>query len=227
MKLEGHVLSNHHAPDDPPTWQISVKDATVTANPRKRRFVLELYNAKMELICDSKEECDRWVAAISSGKETSHKGDGGGAGDYDNKENKAATSQSPATVLPSIIGQPNRNEPKLATDEDPTGKKKALDNLSKSFKVVKPPPKPSETNSADIKSSEPLESKALKVVKPIRRSGKDIADDVGSIDSEMDEEFAADANVEEEDAHQPKNGKGRIYDDTPNSMIFKQFAFKS
>jgi PH domain len=225
MKLEGHVLSNHHSPEDPPTWQISVQDATITAFPRKKKFVLELYNAKMELFCDSKEDCDRWLVAISSAKGIPHKSDGA-SNDHEDKENKGVIGQSLSGAPQASNGPSNRADNKTAVDEDPTGKKKALDNLSKSFKVVKPPPKSNDQVAGESRPLDAVDGKTYKTVRTGRKSTLDI-EEARSMDSEVDDEFAADANVEEEEAHQPKNGKGRIYDDTPNSLIFKQFAFKT
>eukprot|EP00173_Palmaria_palmata_P001414 Plantae.Rhodophyta-Palmaria_palmata.ctg17846.p1 GENE.Plantae.Rhodophyta-Palmaria_palmata.ctg17846~~Plantae.Rhodophyta-Palmaria_palmata.ctg17846.p1 ORF type:complete len:206 (-),score=38.43 Plantae.Rhodophyta-Palmaria_palmata.ctg17846:211-828(-) len=179
MKLEGTTLSNHHSPDVPATWQVSIKDATVTANPRRKKLIIELYQAKMELYCDTRQECEKWVECLGQArkllKETESEGDKENAGAA---ANAALEREQAASVAARI------EEEALAEAE--RSKPRTVNNLSKSFKVVKP------------------------------------AVRVQSSDGESDEGFEEDED--DDDAHQPRNGP-RIYEETPNSMIFRQFAF--
>jgi hypothetical protein len=179
MKLEGTTLSNHHSPEAPATWQVSIKDATVTANPKRKKLTIEMYNAKMELYCDSKSECEQWMECLAAARKALKK-------EEEDKENSAAAAQSEAkkaAALAAVSAGPAPAE----SDKKGTRDERALTALSKSFKVVKP------------------------VVRTVE-----------SADS-SDDEFADDADLSAE--HQPRNGP-RIYEETPNSMIFKQFAFQ-
>lgn len=179
MRLDGTTLSNHHSPEDPPTWQVSIKDASVTANPRKRKLILELYNAKMELFTDTKEECEQWVIAIQQARKkiANSKTDPGSEPDKENLLRVANSGHTP-------------HDESGEGSEKASEKAKVMDTLSKSFKVVKP------------------------VVRQVSSS------------SESESEEEEEDDDEDEQGPQPKNGLGRIYEETPNSMIFKQFNFK-
>lgn len=175
MKLEGTTLSNHHSPDVPATWQVSIKDATVTANPRRKKLIIELYQAKMELYCDTRQECEKWVECLGQARKLLKEKEDG------DKENKGAAANN-ATDLgeaQAAAAQPDEDSSAEAS------KSRTVNNLSKSFKVVKP-------------------------------AVRQVSSDGGDSDEGFDED--------DDDEHQPKNGP-RIYEETPNSMIFKQFAF--
>lgn len=169
MKLDGTILSNHHSPDSPSTWQVSIKDATVTCTPKRKKLVIELYNAKMELYCDTKGEAEDWMKAFATARKSLK----------DEEEGKENVADAAANVQ-------KENEPSATGDASvvPTN------TLSMSFKVVKPSPRKAESD---------------------EESDGDLVD-------------PDDNPADSEDDHQPRNGP-RIYEETPNSMIFKQFAF--
>lgn len=189
MKLDGSTLSNHHSPDGPATWQVSIKDATVSANPKRKKLNLELYNANMELYCDTRAECENWVVALDTArkallskskeddKENSTVGEGNGRGGPGGPSDTNLKVDTTDTV-PMVDGK-KKELPK------------AMDQLNKSFKVVRPPVRAVQSINTDSESSD-------------------------------DDDFVDD----NEDEHQPRNGP-RIEEETPNSMIFKQFNFKA
>lgn len=172
MKLEGTTLSNHHSPDVPATWQVSIKDATVTANPRRKKLIIELYQAKMELYCDTRRECEQWVECLGQARKLLNEKEDG------DKENEGAAANDAADREEAEAARPDESAAAEAS------KNNAVNNLSKSFKVVKP-------------------------------AVRQVSSDGGESDEGFDEDEAE---------HQPRNGP-RIYEETPNSMIFKQFAF--
>jgi hypothetical protein len=181
MKLDGTTLSNHHSPDAPATWQVSIKDASVTANPKRKKLIIELYNAKMELYCDTRQECEQWVESLATARKALKESEEA------DKENNVAAEQVAAAKKAADNAAVAAVAATAAAQEVSGPKARAIDTLSKSFKVVKP------------------------VVRHIE-----------SEDGSTDEEFAD--NAEDEAAPQPRNGP-RIYEETPNSMIFKQFVF--
>lgn len=189
MKLDGYTLSNHHSPDEPATWQVSIKDASVSANPKRKKLNIELYNAKMELYCDTKKECEDWIEALAKARKEMM-----ARSQEDDKENATAPTGNTQPGPPVKAERKERPAPaaRLGKPEATSGDlPKAMDQLNKSFKVVRPPIRVVESIDTDSESSD-------------------------------DDEFPGD-NTDEE--HQPKNGP-RIEEETPNSMIFKQFNFK-
>lgn len=179
MKLEGTTLSNHHSPDVPATWQVSIKDATVTANPRRKKLIIELYQAKMELYCDTRQECEKWVECLGQARKLLREKEEGDKENTGAAANDAADGDKAATDAAQVED---------ASAKEETSNLRTVNNLSKSFKVVKP---------------------------EVRQMISD--------DAESDDGFDPD-DADDADEHQPKNGP-RIYEETPNSMIFKQFAF--
>lgn len=176
MKLEGTILSNHHSPDSAATWQVSIKDASVTCSPKRKKLVIELYNAKMELYCETKAEAESWLEAFTAARRSLKNKDDG----KENISKDLANAQALQNDLAASGAQ--------SMDE----KQKPNDALSMSFKVVKP---------------------------AVRKADSD--DDESDDDAEYDPQDEPDGT---EDEHQPRNGP-RIYEETPNSMLFKQFAF--
>lgn len=172
MKLDGTILSNHHNPETPATWQVSIKDASFTGSLKRKKLVIELYNAKMELYCDKKAEFDKWMEAFANARKALECKDNG-------KEslNISANSKAFHGDLNIVVKEKSR----------PPG------TLSMSFKVVKP------------------------VVREISSN---------ELESDDDEDYNSDAKLNDDRKdHHPRNGP-RIYEETPNSMIFKQFAFQ-
>lgn len=176
MKLEGTTLSNHHGKDEPATWQVSIKDATVTANPKRKKLIIELYNAKMELYCDTKQECEQWVTSLSHARQLLKEKEEA------DKENAGGAANAAADAAAA------KGAEKSVSADSEEGKPRTVNALSKSFKVVKP------------------------AVRQVESGGS------------SDEGFVDEGDDGEE--HQPRNGP-RIYEETPNSMIFKQFAFQA
>lgn len=171
MKLDGTILSNHHSPEAPATWQVSMKDASFTSSPKRKKVVIELYNARMELYCDTKAEVEEWMKAFAKARKSLQCKDSV-------KKNLSTSANSEA--LQSDLA--------IVTEE----KSRPIDTLSMSFKVVKP------------------------VMRKV---------DSDQIESDDDEEKDTDDNPNDDEKNrQPRNGP-RIYEETPNSMIFKQFAF--
>jgi hypothetical protein len=193
MKLDGETLSNHHSPEEPSTWQVSIKDATVTSNPRRKKLVLDLYNTKMELYTDTQRECEQWVVALT-------------------KSRKAAMGSS-STLSPTspVAVADTARSMRDGTEEDttsgakkgvdagaelaPMDKKRVHDQLNKSFKVVKP---------------------AVRVVES--ESDSDGEYDDGSGASSGGSASGDNAKGDEKASRQPSR-KNRVYEETPNSMV--------
>lgn len=171
MKLDGTILSNHHSPEASATWQVSIKDASFSSSPKRKKLVIELYDARMELYCDTKAEVENWMEAFAQARKSLQNREEG-------KENLDTSANSKAL------------QDDLNNDAD--DRTIPIDALSMSFKVIKP------------------------VVRKFD-SEENESDDDGAYDPD-------DNPKDDENDHQPLNGP-RIYEETPNSMIFKQFAF--
>lgn len=174
MKLHGTTLSNHHNAESEATWQISIMDAVISSNAQKKKLIIELYNAKMDLYCDSRKECERWIDALTKAKSSAKSGKSG------------------------LEREKERSGAKLPTGDSKDGKEKAVDS------------------SPGAKQSSETFKRSFKVIQPAAKQKS--TDSSSSGDSEF-------SDKDNDDEHQPKNGL-KTYEETPNSMIFKQFNFK-
>lgn len=168
MRLQGPLLSNHHAVNVPPTWRVNIKDATITCNTKRNRIILELYANKLELFAESSSECTQWYEALTNAKSRATLSATANTG----KENESARTSSegdPAKLI-SLASEPSDQVDKRVS------------NLGKGFKVVKP---------------------------QVRRSQ-------AASSASSDECYEGD---------QPLVVQGQLYEETPASMIFKQFNF--
>lgn len=169
MRLDGAVLSNHHAAGAPPSWRVNVKDATISYNPKRHKVVIELYNNKLELYADSTRECSQWYEALRNAKKNATLAAGdGNEEDGDGNENIDNINMS-RTMSESV------------TDREDAARK-ARAQLGKNFKVVKP---------------------ASRYTRSSHSSGSDDA----------------------YEGEGPLVVQGQVYEETPASMIFKQFTF--
>lgn len=178
MRLKGSVLSNHRAKDEPATWSVSLQDAKVSSNMKKKKLVLELYDIGLELYADSRDECSRWFDALKSA--CHHK--------------VADTPRLAGPKSPLALKTPVDRQVKLGNNhqgdrETVEDKEKLIAALNRSFKVVSP------------------KAPAL-------------------LDDAEDAQYEQMPRAEEENGAQPHTSPaGAIYEESPTSIIFKQFKF--
>lgn len=168
MRLDGAVLSNHHAAGAPPSWRVNVKEATISHNPKRHKVVIELYNNKLELYADSGRECSQWYEALRNAKKNAAAGGNNEEGVADGNSENVNINMS-------------RSVSESADDKEDAATK-AREQLGKNFKVVK----------------------------PVSRCAQS-TDSSGS-----DEAYEGEG---------PLVVQGQVYEETPASMIFKQFTF--
>lgn len=174
MRLDGAVLSNHHAAGAPPSWRVNVKDAKISFNPKRHKVVIELYNNKLELYTDSARQCSQWYEALRNAKKNANLSATG-----ENKENREARDGNIENV--DNINMSASMSALVEESEDVAMKARA--DLGKNFKVVKPASRYAPSTDSSDGSDEAYEGEAPLVV------------------------------------------QGQVYEETPASMIFKQFTF--
>lgn len=174
MRLDGAILSNHHAAGAPPSWRVNIKDAEIGHNPKRHKVVIDLYNNKLELFAETSRECLQWYEALRNAKKNAalHEGPGGGSGARDVLHAGSLEKSDHMSV--------SRTMSESVDDRDDS-KNRARAQIGKNFKVVKPP-------SRNVSSAE---------------------------SSGSDEAYEGAALVVQ----------GQVYEETPASMIFKQFTF--
>lgn len=176
MRLDGPFLSNHHTPNEPPTWRVNIKDAHISCNTKKNRITIDLYGNKLELYADTSHDCDLWYDALSASKAKATLSKTSASHPHD-KENSHPSNQA---TDPRLI---NMHSSDMPVAENNRSSKRASD-LGKNFKVIKPQP----SNNAAVPQSSA-------------------------------------ASDDPYEGQQPLAVHGQVYEETPASMIFKQFNF--
>jgi hypothetical protein len=206
MKLEGQTLSNHHAPGEPSTWQVSIKDATVSSNSKRKKLVLELYNAKMELYTDTVKECEQWVVALGLARKAS-----AGSAALMPISGSPAAVRDTAQNLPPVISSHDegdvvvvglggllvdRGSKDQSFDPGAAKKSKVHEQLSKSFKVIQP------------------------AIRMIESADSSDADDNFEGGPASGDDLTGKEN---KDNSTPPKGN-HIYEETPNSMVCRSVS---
>lgn len=179
MRLKGSVLSNHRAKDEPATWSVSLQEATVSGNPRKKKIVLELYDIALELYTETRDDCSKWLEALGAACR------GQVVETLKQTDSDKLNSSRPGSHRQVTIAQEHNT-----SQEQSKAKDRLISALNRSFKVVKP-----QTT---------------------------VADEDEDDDNEAYEGAFPDA---EQRGPQPQNAAGAIYEESPTSIIFKQFKF--
>ncbi|CDF40160.1 unnamed protein product [Chondrus crispus] len=172
MRLDGAILSNHHAAGAPPSWRVNVKDAVIGHHAKRHKVTIELYNNKLELYAESARESSQWFDALRNAKKKAASRDAAPSND----SMPAASVDLPADIDASRSR--SQADPVEDRQDRPAN---ARAHLSNNFKVVKP---------------------ASRNVSSTDSSGSDEAYEGG-----------------------PLVVQGQVYEETPASMIFKQFTF--
>lgn len=176
MRLDAAFLSNHHTPNEPPTWRVNIKDAHISCNTKKNRITIDLYGNKLELYADTSHDCDLWYDALTASKAKANLSNPSSS-HANGKENNQPSNQ---THDPRLINMQSCDMP----DPENNRSSKRASDLGKNFKVVKPQPS---NNNVLAQSSA--------------------------------------ASDDPYDGQQPLAVNGQVYEETPASMIFKQFNF--
>lgn len=197
MCLTNTQLSNHHVKDAPPTWAIDISEAIITCNSRRKRITIEIHNERLDIYLDSPKECDSWYEALNDAKSM-------------HKLKVSMAFQRPARIP---ISPQERSEEQLKqyTKGFKVVQNGAFESINKSGfteigNVLSPP-----SAASDVKGSESRKEEERKC----STSTDDDEDDL------EDEELEIDGDAESKGYPQ-----GQIsYEETPASMIFKQFNF--
>jgi len=64
LKLRGGVLSHHHNPSSPATWELSLNDSTVSPGPRSNELVIQLSSRRVSLFVDDPDSRRQWSVAL-------------------------------------------------------------------------------------------------------------------------------------------------------------------
>lgn len=64
LKLRGGILSHHHNPSSPATWELSLNDCTVSPGQRSNELVITLSTRKVSLFVDDPESRKQWSMAL-------------------------------------------------------------------------------------------------------------------------------------------------------------------
>lgn len=215
MRLKDTQLSNHHVKDGEPTWSIDISEASVTCNARRKRIVIEIHHERLDLFLESSRDCDLWYEALSNAK-------------------PASQLQSPRSAPARVpISPPNEHiktytkgfkvvQPAAHVNYNNKSNDGAFDSINKSgFTEVN-----NVLCGANIKSStnSTLTSEGEEKLEGQDEGGiEEYVDDYDEDEAdEMDQELRLDENGSGEKSYP----QGEVqYEETPASMIFKQFNF--
>lgn len=64
LRLKGTILSNHHTPSSPASWEVSVISCPVTSGPREHELVLALPTRRLSFFAETTADYDAWVVAL-------------------------------------------------------------------------------------------------------------------------------------------------------------------
>lgn len=64
LRLKGTVLSNHHSPGSPASWEASVISCPVTAGAREHELVVALPNRQLSFFAETATDFAAWVDAL-------------------------------------------------------------------------------------------------------------------------------------------------------------------
>ncbi|GAB0493250.1 hypothetical protein MMPV_004526 [Pyropia vietnamensis] len=64
LRLKGTILSNHHSPSSPASWEVSVISCPVTSGPREHELVLALPTRRLSFFAETTADYDAWVVAL-------------------------------------------------------------------------------------------------------------------------------------------------------------------
>lgn len=64
LRLKGTVLSNHHTPSSPASWEVSVISCPVTSGPREHELVLALPTRRLSFFAETPADYEAWVVAL-------------------------------------------------------------------------------------------------------------------------------------------------------------------
>lgn len=225
MRLQHCQLSNHHAKDAQATWTIDVRDGVITANSRRHRIAIEMHTQRLNLYVDSSHECDLWYEALTNAKsralllahhdDRDHgvSDDGGGAVEVENNK--------PVVVVVCKKGDGTHDEPE-----------EHLQKLFKGFKVVVPPSEGDDDGDDDDGVKAVTHVSHVRQAQQIGHGGGaerevDAWDDQTcscSSDNDHEEGGLRSGGMRAADMH---HGADMVYEETPVSMIFKEFNFPS
>lgn len=64
LRLKGTILSNHHSPSSPASWEVSVISCPVTSGPREHELVLALPTRRLSFFAETTADYEAWVVAL-------------------------------------------------------------------------------------------------------------------------------------------------------------------
>lgn len=66
LVLRDGLLSNHHGPNSPATWQVRVADCPFSHGPRTNEIVLQLPQRRISFFAETQEDYQKWIAALET-----------------------------------------------------------------------------------------------------------------------------------------------------------------
>lgn len=109
LRLKGGILSHHHNPQSPATWELSLNDCTVGPGVRSNELIIHLSSRRVSLFCESADQLKQWSSALKQSADS-------GVKDF--------------YVIGDLLGQGAFAQVKLATDRE-TGEQMAVKIIKK------------------------------------------------------------------------------------------------
>lgn len=198
MRLYGPILSNHHTERDDPTWTINISEAIITCNSKKNRIAIELFRNKLELFTDTYAECDAWYEALMNEKCRASLAAGAGAG----AGAKAGIGMGAGAKAGTGVGAFGSRESSGVVKTD-------------TVKIVS-------VTSDEIAEKRVEFGRGFKVITNEPPVAKKLSSSLNTTDSDNDID-----DDDDDDDTLPLGEtlivNGQVYEETPASMIFKQF----
>lgn len=64
LKLRGGVLSHHHNPNSPATWELSLNDCSVSSGSRSNELIIQMTSRRVSLFVDDPDTRRQWSTAL-------------------------------------------------------------------------------------------------------------------------------------------------------------------
>ncbi len=174
LKLRGGILSHHHNPASPATWELSLNDCTVNPGQRSNELVIQLSSRKVSIFVDDPESRKQWSMALKQSA-------GSGIKDF--------------YTLGALLGEGAFAQVKLGTDRETNEKvavkiikkhqydHKEMEYILREMNIMKSVSHPNIVNTVDIFNS----AKYLHIVLEYMAGGElfDIIADAGNFSEQQ------------------------------------------
>lgn len=64
LKLKGGILSHHHNPNSPATWELSLNDCSVAPGSRNNELIIQMSTKRVSLFVDNPDARRKWSSAL-------------------------------------------------------------------------------------------------------------------------------------------------------------------